>query len=131
VSDSDGSSSRIKVVDRRWFTDDGDPRPDRPASAQPLPARGAAEPPPPAATSAPAPTTSPEFIDLLQMIGGQAELMLTGAEGLPPHPDQARMLIDCLGALEVKTRGNLSPQESQILSNLLFHLRSLFVQGGR
>jgi hypothetical protein len=41
------------------------------------------------------------------------------------------MLIDCLGALEAKTRGNLSTQESQLLSNLLFQLRSAFVQGGR
>jgi len=131
VSDSDGSSSRIKVVDRRWFTDDGDPRPDRPASAQPPPTRGTAAAPEPAAAHDPQPMTSREFIDLIQMVAGQAELMLTGAEGLPPHPEQARMLIDCLGALEVKTRGNLSPQESQILSSLLFELRRSFVQGGR
>jgi hypothetical protein len=118
-------------VDRRWFTDDGDPRPDRPAGAQPPPTGGAAAAPEPAAAQAPPPTTSREFLDLIQMIASQAELMLTEAEGLPPHPEQARMLIDCLGALEAKTRGNLSTQESQLLSNLLFQLRSAFVQGGR
>jgi len=65
------------------------------------------------------------------MLAQQAELMLTGAEGLPPHPDEARRLIDCLAALEVKTRGNLSLEESQIVSNLLYQLRSSFVQGRR
>jgi hypothetical protein len=128
LSDSEGSSSKIKVVDRRWFTEDGDPRSDRPASAQP--AARAAAPPPPAARPAP-PATSREFVELIRMIADQAALMIAGAEGLPPHPEQARMLIDCLGALEVKTRGNLSLEESQELSNLLYQLRSVFVQSRR
>ena len=128
MSDSDGSSSKIKVVDRRWFTEEGDPRADRPVSAQPA-ARTVA-PPPPAAQAAP-PVTSREFVELVAILAEQAELMITGAEGLPPHPEEARRLIDCLGALEAKTRGNLSPEESQILSNLLYRLRSAFVQGRR
>ena len=65
------------------------------------------------------------------MVAQQAELMLTGAEGLPPHPEEARRLIDSLGALEVKTRGNLSLEESQALSTVLYQLRSSFVQGRR
>jgi hypothetical protein len=139
VSDSEGSSSKIKVVDRRWFTEEGDPRPDRPASAQPATEGAKAAPVPtaakaapvPAAAKAPPPSTSQDFIALVAMVAQQAELMMVGAEGLAPHPEEARRLIDCLGALELKTRGNLSPEESQILSNLLYQLRSAFVQARR
>jgi len=130
LSDSEGSSPKIKVVDRRWFTDDGDPRPDRPVTAQAA-ARASAPPPPAAAANATAPATSREFVELVAMLAQQAELMLIGAEGLPPHPDEARHLIDCLGALEAKTRGNLSLEESRILTNVLYQLRSSFVQGQR
>jgi hypothetical protein len=56
-------------------------------------------------------------------------LLELGAEGFEPHPDEARRLIDALGVLEAKTRGNLSPEESKILSDVLFQLRGLFVQG--
>jgi len=130
LSDSEGSSSKIKVVDRRWFTDDGDPRPDRPATTQPA-ARASVPPPPAAAAHATPPATSREFVELVAMLAQQAELMLTGAEGLPPHPEEARRLIDCLGALEAKTGGNLSLEESQILTSVLYQLRSAFVQGRR
>lgn len=130
MSDSEGSSSKIKVVDRRWFTEEGDPRPDRPAGAQPATA-GAAAAPGPAPVKAPPPATSQDFVALVAMVAQQAELMMVGAEGLPPHPEEARRLIDCLGALELKTRGNLSPEESQILSSVLYQLRSAFVQARR
>lgn len=130
MSDSEGSSSKIKVVDRRWFTEEGDPRPDRPTGAQPA-AAGAAAAPGPAPAKAPPPATSQDFVALVAMIAQQAEMMMVGAEGLPPHPEEARRLIDCLGALELKTRGNLSPEESQILSSVLYQLRSAFVQARR
>jgi hypothetical protein len=61
----------------------------------------------------------------------QAELLMVGGQGLPRQPEQARRLIDYLGILEAKTRGNLSAEESQILSNVVFQLRSLFLQAGR
>lgn len=129
MSDSEGSSSKIKVVDRRWFTEEGDPRPDRPASAQPATVGAAAAPAPAAAAAkAPPPATSQDFVALVAMVAQQAELMMVGAEGLAPHPEEARRLIDSLGALELKTRGNLSPEESQILSSVLYQLRSAFVQ---
>jgi hypothetical protein len=70
-------------------------------------------------------------VELVAMLAQQAELMLLGAEGFEPHPDDARRLIDSLGVLEDKTRGNLSPEESKILSDVLFQLRGLFVQGRR
>lgn len=137
VNDSDGSSAKIKVVDRRWFTEDGALRADRPAGPgtqeAPEPAAAVASEPPPRpqapASRDSAATTSRAFVELIVMLAQQAELMISGTEGLDPHPDEARRLIDALGALELKTRGNLSTEESRILSDVLYQLRTLFVQG--
>lgn len=64
------------------------------------------------------------------------------ALGEMPHPatqerepdlDQARYLIDVLGLLQEKTRGNLTAEEVQVLEGLLYELRMKYVshlQGG-
>ena len=137
MGDAGGPSPKIKVVDRRRFTEDGDPRPDRPRADASAPTTEAADqvlPPQAAAASerhdAP-PPTSREFVELVLMLGQQAELMLTGGEGFEPHPDEAKRLIDALGAMEAKTRGNLSREETRILGDVLYQLRSRFVQDRR
>lgn len=145
----------IKVVDRRRFTTEGDPRSDVPRETGPVPgvepppSPGAASPPqpppgqgPPVQTepaadpaeaptsqTRPAPPTSPEFVELIASLAQQAEILLLGAQDLPAEPEQARRIIDYLAALESKTAGNVSREEQQILSNVLFQLRALFVQG--
>jgi hypothetical protein len=145
----------MKVVDRRRFTSEGDPREDVPRESVPSPdvgpqPRQASASPQQAHTdheasvgdgganvsddaqtspSRPAPSTSPEFVELIASLAQQAEILLTGAEGLPAEPDQARRIIDYLGVLESKTVGNLSREEQQILSSVIFQLRALFVQG--
>jgi len=153
VSEERDSTDKIKVVDRRWFTEDGTPRADRPAPAprpEPKPraeAETQARPAPEegfASGSAPgqedrsgesgraaAATTSQVFLELVATLAQQAELLLVGGQGLPRQPEQARRLIDYLGILETKTRGNLSAEEGQILSNVVFQLRSMFLQAGR
>lgn len=149
MNDSEGSSKTIKVVDRRRFTEDGSPRGDEPEEQRPEPAQtspssatpeasAGSEPsaPRPGAQPDPAPpgdhttpaATSQDFLELIAMLAQQAELMLVGAEGLEPQPAQAQRVIDYLGALEAKTRGNLSADEEQLLSNLVFQLRTIFVQ---
>jgi uncharacterized membrane protein YgcG len=65
------------------------------------------------------------------MLAHQAELLLLGAEGFPAQPTEARRLIDYLGALEEKTKGNLTSEEAQVLSSIIFQLRTLFVQSTR
>jgi len=148
VNDGNEAEKRIKVVDRRWFDDKGEVREDRP---EPRPVQ-APEPPPKAATEPPqrrvetgaappqqAPTsgagspasTSPLFVELVATLGQQAEMLLSGVPGYPKEPEQAKRLIDYLGVLETKTRGNLSSEEEQILSNVLFQLRALYVQASR
>jgi hypothetical protein len=156
VTNSDDPSQQIKVVDRRRFTDDGEVRSDwepentpassetlgeePPSDPQPLPQNSApetqppkqvADPPPRTASpgeAEPAGATSQLFLELVGTLAQQAELLIHGAEGLPPQPDQAQRVIDYLGILESKTRGNLSAEETQILSNIVFQLRTLYVQ---
>jgi hypothetical protein len=50
-------------------------------------------------------------------------------KGKPPQPQPklARHLIDTLGVLEEKTKGNLTGEESQLLDNILHELRMIFV----
>ncbi|MCB1127316.1 MAG: DUF1844 domain-containing protein [Verrucomicrobiae bacterium] len=60
--------------------------------------------------------------------------------GRLPHPESgeavkdlegARMFIDTLGMLEAKTKGNLSPQEAQMLQQSLMTVRMAFVEASR
>ncbi len=131
---------KVKVVDRRKFTTAGDPR-DRGVDApEPVPARQPVEEPPPemkqpgrtdVRNDEPGPAnaeTSVKFLELVAMLAHQAEILMVGAEDLPAQPAEAQRVIDYLGALEEKTAGNLSPEEGQILENLVFQLRTLFIQ---
>ncbi|HWC18642.1 MAG TPA: DUF1844 domain-containing protein, partial [Terriglobales bacterium] len=51
-------------------------------------------------------------------------------EGENPQPDiiGARQTIDTLGVLKEKTKGNLTPQEENLLQNVLFELRMAFLE---
>lgn len=50
-----------------------------------------------------------------------------GAEDLPMDLQAAKQIIDILGLLEEKTRGNLDESESKLLTSLLYDLRMKFV----
>ncbi len=43
-------------------------------------------------------------------------------------PDMARVYIDLLGILQTKTKGNLTPEEDQMLSRILTELRLEFAE---
>ena len=45
-----------------------------------------------------------------------------------PNLDGAGQMIDILSLLEEKTRGNLTPEERQVLEQVLYELRLRFVQ---
>ena len=73
------------------------------------------------------------FIAFVMMLGQQAGLFL----GKIPHPetgksevnlDAAKLFIDQLEMIREKTRGNLSQQESDILSGVLSDLQMIYVQ---
>jgi len=78
---------------------------------------------------------NPHFASLILGLGTQATAALEGklpaeAAGADPR-DVARALIDTLGVLEEKTRGNLDADEQRILTEVLTNLRIRFVQEGR
>jgi hypothetical protein len=50
-----------------------------------------------------------------------------GGETLEPDLETAKYLIDVLGVLEEKTRGNLDESEQKLLQSLLYDLRVAFV----
>jgi hypothetical protein len=59
-----------------------------------------------------------------QALGGQLPGGLPA--GVAPR-EVARSLIDTLGMLELKTRGNLAPDEQQLITEALTQLRFRFV----
>ena len=145
----------IRVVDRRMFTADGELRPEyQSAASEPAPspaptpaaAPPPASPPPPAAEERPSePPLSDEpaageprtaFALIIQMLAMPAYAAL----GMVPDPASgrqrvdraaAREMIDLLAVLEQKTRGNLSFEESNFLSRVLYDLRLAFVEVSR
>ena len=42
-------------------------------------------------------------------------------------PEKAKLQIDMLELIRVRTRGNLSPQEESLLEQVLYQLRMLYV----
>ncbi len=98
--------------------------------------------PPPAASQKTKPTAQPEarpqeskqtdFTFFISSLSMQA-LIAVGEMPHPatnqPHPDpeQARYLIDLLGMLQEKTKGNLSSEEAALLENVLYELRMKYV----
>jgi hypothetical protein len=146
---------RIRIVDRRMFTPDGELRPDyqpeEPVAAAPGPAEASpAQLEPPAASEpdpiAPPPEEAPgaddptaesrepgsDFASLVRSLATTAYSAL----GLLPEPSGiqrrdpviARQMIDWLAMLEQKTRGNISFEESDFLARVLYELRLAYVE---
>ena len=131
---------KIKVVDRRKFSAEGDPvetavptaETTVPAPPPENPTPESASPTPDSGPATPAPEhrdqPSQLFLELVTMLAGQAELLLVGAKDLPAQPAEAQRMINYLGVLEEKTAGNLSDDEAKLLSGLLYQLRTFFLQ---
>lgn len=54
-----------------------------------------------------------------------------GGETMPVDLETAKHLIDVIGMLEVKTRGNLDDAEQKLLQSLLYDLRVAYVDAGK
>jgi hypothetical protein len=150
---ADEEEKKLRVVDRRMFTAEGDLRPDfqpeEPVAAPPPPK----PPPPPRSAAAAPPADAPpgaergagpgperaeseptsDFASIVRSLATTAYASL----GLIPDPASgtrhrepavARQMIDWLAVLEQKTRGNLTFEESDFLSRLLYELRLAFVE---
>lgn len=99
---------------------------DESGTAQGMP-RGRAEPEPPP------PYLPADFATLVLSLGSSAVAHL----GEAPGPDgqkamrnlpMAKHAIDLLSVLQEKTKGNLTPEEDQMLESLLFDLRLRYVE---
>src|SRR5205085_6419638 len=129
----------FRVIDRRPFTSEGELRKDvvkeeseaKVDTAKTAPAEQAKAPanPPPAD----APQRAPAFESLVRMLGQNAAMVL-GAYADPRtgqpmiDPEAARELIDMLDALHEKTKGNLAPEEENLLLDLLGKLKLTYVE---
>ncbi len=77
------------------------------------------------------PVTSAELLNLINTLAYQALLHLgeiPEAQGVEVNLEGAREAIELLRALQLKTHGNLSQQESTILNALLPELQMKFTQ---
>ena len=134
----------FRVIDHRPFTSEGELRKDvleeqeREArvEAAKVPPSKADKPKAPAnapAADADAPKRLAAFESLVRMLGQNAAMVLgaytdprTGQPML--DPDAARELIDMLDALHEKTKGNLAPEEGELLLDLLGKLKLTYVE---
>jgi len=132
----------FRVIDRRPFTSEGELRKEiaeevereakqeaAKSPAAPAEAAKTAAAPPPAET----PKSVPAFENLVRMLGSNAAMVLGGyadpRTGQPViDPEAARELIDMLDALHEKTKGNLAPEEDNLLLDLLGKLKMTYLE---
>ncbi len=152
---SEEKEKGFKIDDRRRFSPEGELKPehrggdDKPASPQtaaeqtpreqtirsprqaPEPAAGAEFPPHDAASGA-------EITFSTFVVGLSTQALLDLGEIPDPATGQnalnlagAQQLIDILGMLQAKTRGNLEPGEQSLIEAILFDLRMKYVELAR
>ena len=137
----DETKPSIKVTDRRHFTKDGERRievdeePEVAATAQAQPPSGNTKRPATEPQFEHRPLDEPEGVDFTMLINAMAQPALLYL-GEIPHPatgqptldlEGARIQIDMLDLLRVKCRGNLTPQEDNLLESVLHQLRMRYV----
>ena len=133
VDDND-SSRGFRVTDRRRFSDDGETREaDRPTGPD-TPAASAPEPQAP-----PADPLTPPLDDIVSfssfLLGLSTQALLHLGEIEDPVSGRverdlgaAKHVIDILGILKDKTKGNLEQAEQQLLEAVLYDLRMRYVE---
>ncbi len=125
----------FKVEDRRRFTATGDPRPEADAPQSEVRAEASQQRAPGQdfQLESPPPPPSINFATFVLSLSTQALAHL----GEIPDPVTrevktdliaASQMIDILAMLEQKTRGNLDPEETQLLKSILYDLRLRYVE---
>ncbi len=134
----DEERGKIKVTDRRSFTNSGERRipeeaPSTPTADSPDPVRGegfelrrAPDVPP-----APGPDPDVSFTSFILSLAstafihlGEMEDPVTGIRAL--NPPAARQIIDIIEMLHVRTRGNLDAKEDEFLRSIIAELKMTF-----
>ena len=130
----------FRVIDRRPFTSEGELRKEiveeqereaKKEASKTVPAQETKKSTAPAAPDLP--KSLPAFENLIRMLGQNAAMVL-GAYADPRtgqpvvDPEAARELIDMLDALHEKTKGNLAPEEDNLLLDLLGKLKLTYLE---
>ncbi len=133
---SENEEKGFKIIDRRASSQEADktskPQDKSPASTQEEKKAGTTEE---RAGKRPqqAPLLEASFLSLIFTFYADAQIEL----GLVPNPltkkvekdlVRAKYLIDLLGILQEKTKGNLTTEEEKTLEDILFHLRMTYVE---
>ncbi len=137
MPDDKDNASGFKVVDRRSFATDGTRRSDarkdeeRTAAATPPPSPGSSTQP----SAPPAEPAEPDegFETLVSYLSTTAMFQLGALPGpsgerIPADMPNARRTIELLEVLQRKTRGNLTPDESRLLDDVLYELRMSYLE---
>jgi len=150
MASEDENSKGFKIQDRRRFSAEGDLKPefsgaDEPAAAKPEAPRPGGPPPSAGAHAFAQQQASPTG----QQAGASQPQQAAAAKGYAAarsaaagsHPSEAgqeqrdlamaQQLIDILGMLREKTRGNLDHDEQALLDAILFDLRMKYVEIAR
>lgn len=137
MADEKNEPSGFKVVDRRSFNSEGSRR----EEGQPEVKK--AEPPKPAERPARPQVIEPEELEIPYEPSGFETLVSylstttmfqlgliagPGGERIPADMPNAQRTIDLLEVLQEKTKGNLTPNESRLLDDVLYELRMTFVE---
>ena len=128
----------FKVTDRRR-RDDDEPVP--PAASRPEPPRPVESPRPsviesPREPARPAGAAERSLVGLLMMLGSEA-LIALGEAADPVSGERHRELphaagvIDLILLLREKTEGNRSPEETQVIDELLYDLQMRYVNAAK
>lgn len=134
MAEESRDASGFKVVDRRPFTEDGTRREGAPVAEEKTSA--AAEKPrgkPEQARRVADERVDEGFAMLVEFLANSAFIQLglgggPAGEPVPVDLESARAMIDLLGVLQDKTKGNLSAGEQKFISEILFELHTRFVE---
>jgi hypothetical protein len=124
----------FKVTDKRLFDDEGEIRENR-AEERENPSQAAAPETNPNTDQGGQAHGSAREIDFSSFVISLATTAMVHLgegpvdSGAPEDLDAAGQMIDILGMLEKKTKGNLSPEESRLVHDILYELRMKFLAG--
>jgi len=139
MPENKGKKEPLKVTDRRSFTSEGERRspvtdqePSDPGNSQAPPVKGESfemrpQPEPPSAKQA------VDFGSFILSLTSTAFIHLGEMEDPMTHTrqvqlDAARQMIDIIDMLRAKTKGNLDPQESELIDQVLYELKMRYAE---
>lgn len=131
----DAATRRAEEADRVETESRGEAAVPEASEVPEEPPAESAQPPPADLPELPETGSEPTFVDLLSLLAEPAAVYLGDAR-LPDGRsaqdlDMARLHIDLLDVLRQKTAGNLDPREAAVLEDLLYRLRTRYLQKKR